>query len=365
MEKLIFRKFFKDTFYFFIIGTISLSLIVWVIQAVNYLDFVSEDGHSFKVYFLYTLLSFPKIFSRLILFMFFISIFYNLSRYEEKNELLIFWTNGVRKTEFVNFIIKFSLIIVFIHLFFNIYIVPKSQDAARSYIRSSSIDYFPSLIKSKQFVSNVKGLTLFVEEKKEDGELLNIFLKDNKNKNKSQIISAKKGIIKKDNSYYLILFDGNEKSTNILSYNKTQINLSNYQTRSTIDPKIQEQSSQLLSKCIISIYKFNKPFNENVLICNQKTFLKVVEEMYKRIIIPFYVIIIAVVASSLLLKSENENNFVRFKIIIFCMGIMFIILSQLLTGYLGTLGILNILLIFFPFIITFFIYFSIQKRLGI
>ena len=53
MEKLIFRKFFADTIWFFLLGTLSLSLIVWVIQAVNYLDFVSEDGHSFKVYFLY------------------------------------------------------------------------------------------------------------------------------------------------------------------------------------------------------------------------------------------------------------------------------------------------------------------------
>ena len=50
MEKLIFKKFFIDTTIFLIIGTLSLTLIVWVIQAVNYLDFVSEDGHSFKVY---------------------------------------------------------------------------------------------------------------------------------------------------------------------------------------------------------------------------------------------------------------------------------------------------------------------------
>ena len=75
MEKLIFRKFFKDTFYFFIISTLSLTLIVWVIQAVNFLDFVSEDGHSFRVYFLYTLLSFPKIFARLVLLCFLYQFF--------------------------------------------------------------------------------------------------------------------------------------------------------------------------------------------------------------------------------------------------------------------------------------------------
>ena len=100
MEKLVFRKFFIDTINFFLISSLSLSLIVWVIQAVNYLDFVSEDGHSFKVYFYYTLLNFPKIFSRLIVFMFFLSIFYTILKYEERNELIIFWINGVKKNIF-------------------------------------------------------------------------------------------------------------------------------------------------------------------------------------------------------------------------------------------------------------------------
>ena len=49
MKKLIFRNIFKDITYFFLITSVSLTLIVWVIQAVNYLDFVSEDGHSFTV----------------------------------------------------------------------------------------------------------------------------------------------------------------------------------------------------------------------------------------------------------------------------------------------------------------------------
>ena len=42
MENLIFRKFFFDIIGFFLLGILSLSLIVWVIQAVNYLDFVSD-----------------------------------------------------------------------------------------------------------------------------------------------------------------------------------------------------------------------------------------------------------------------------------------------------------------------------------
>ena len=61
MKKLIFKKFLKDLTSFLLLVSLSIGLIVWVVQAVNFLDFVSEDGHSFKVYFFYTLLNLPKI----------------------------------------------------------------------------------------------------------------------------------------------------------------------------------------------------------------------------------------------------------------------------------------------------------------
>ena len=62
MKKLLFAHFLKDTFFFFILMTLTLGLIVWVIQAVNYLDFITEDGHGFFVYFSYTSSIFLKLF---------------------------------------------------------------------------------------------------------------------------------------------------------------------------------------------------------------------------------------------------------------------------------------------------------------
>jgi len=53
MEKLIFRKIIKDITKFFLLITFSVGLIVWIIQAVNYLDFVSEDGHNIILYVWY------------------------------------------------------------------------------------------------------------------------------------------------------------------------------------------------------------------------------------------------------------------------------------------------------------------------
>ena len=109
MKKIIFKKLINEILIFFLVFSLALTLIVWVIQAVNYLDIVTEDGHSFGVYFNYTALSLPKIFSQLLPFAFFLSVFYIVNLYEEKNQLLVYWTHGVTKKEFIDIIIKFSL----------------------------------------------------------------------------------------------------------------------------------------------------------------------------------------------------------------------------------------------------------------
>ena len=165
MKNLIFKKFLTDTTNFFLLSCLTIGLIVWIIQAVNFLDFITEDGHNLRVYSLYTVLSLPKIFSRIIPFTFFVSLFYLLLKYESNNELIIFWNFGISKTKFANILIKYSFVFIVIQLILTSYVVPVAQDKARSYIRSSNVDFFPSLIKEKKFTDTVSKLTIFVEER--------------------------------------------------------------------------------------------------------------------------------------------------------------------------------------------------------
>ena len=267
MKKIIFKKLFKDIAIFFTYSCLSIALIVWVIQAVNFLDFVSEDGHNFNVYFLYTSLNFPRIINKIIPFIFFISLFYILIKYEDNNEILIFWTIGINKKDFVNKLIKFSFLILLIQIFLGTVIVPITQDKARSFLRDSKIDFFPSLIKEKKFIDTVSDLTIFVDKKdKISGELINIFLKDNQSDGKNtqnssnQTIYAKRGnIINRNGVNYLILKDGkitnfNNGKKNSFDFTSTEFNLSKYSTKSTTFPKIQEIKTINLLSCMYSIY---------------------------------------------------------------------------------------------------------------
>ena len=193
MNKLVFRKLSFDIIGFFLLSSLAITSIVWVIQGVNLLDIVTEKGHSIKVYFFYTTLNLPKIFSKLLVFTYFLTLFVVINRYEDNNEILVFWTNGIKKITFINFIGIFSILIVVLQLILNLYIVPYTQSLAQQYLKNSSLDFFPKLITEKKFSNVMEDLTIFVEEHEENGNLKGIYIKEKLDNGDYKIIISNKG----------------------------------------------------------------------------------------------------------------------------------------------------------------------------
>ena len=314
-KKLIFQKFFSDNTYFFLICIASLSLIVWIIQAVNFLDFVTEDGHGLIVYFKYTLLNIPKIISRLMPFIFFIAIYYTINKSEDNNELKIFWINGIDKREFLSSLLRYSIFFLVIQLLLNSFLVPYSQNKARTYIQSSSIDFFPSLITEKKFIDTVERLTIYIEEKNKESEFKNIFIKDEKNLSSIRIIYADKGnLINNDKQRVLKLSEGkiiNIDNDNITAFDfkSTVFDLSKYLTKSIVDFKIQEKNTEMLIKCYINFHLLEKEDYYHIHNCNKQSKFILNQELFKRIIKPFYYIALAICSSFLILLSKENSNY--------------------------------------------------------
>ena len=152
MEKILFRKLIADITLRSLIIILTIGLIVWIIQAVNYLDFVIDDGHNFLIYFYYNLFNFPKIIHRILPFVFAISIFFELLKYEKNNELLIFWTNGISKMKLIKNLINFTIIVTLIQIIIGSFLSPSSQYKARLFLKESNMDFLPNLIKQGKFI---------------------------------------------------------------------------------------------------------------------------------------------------------------------------------------------------------------------
>ena len=66
MKNKINKYFFKQFLRYFAVTLFSVISVAWIVQAVNFLDLVVEDGHAFGIYFSYSLLTIPKIITRFV-----------------------------------------------------------------------------------------------------------------------------------------------------------------------------------------------------------------------------------------------------------------------------------------------------------
>ena len=307
--------------------------------------------------------------------MFFFAVFFTLVKYEDQNQTLIFWSNGIKKSEFLNIIIKYSLIFLILQSIMNIFLVPFTQDKARSFIRQSNVDFLPSLVKPKKFMDTVEKLTIYVDNKNELDQFKNIVIKDTYNNNDSRIIYAKTGFFSRlNNQNFLILNEGkilniNKGKTTVINFNKTQLNLSEYSSKTTKYPKLQELSVFVLTKCLL------QPKDQRTQImlgdknkfgfqCSheQKQLDNLSQELFSRIFKPLYIPLLAIVSALLLIKSKNSIGYTRYKIIIFITGVILISFSEILTKFFSYDLNKSFLLMIVPIFISTIFYFLFLKQ---
>ena len=366
MKKIIYRKFLSDCLIFFIITLLSTSVIIWVFQAVNYLDIIIDDGRDYHIYFKYTLLNFPKIISKILPFAFFFSFTYVIAKYELNNELLIYWNFGVNKIHFVNFFLIFSIILFILQILLSAFIVPKSQSLARSVIRTSDFNFIDNLIKIKKFNATLNDLTIYTESKDKIGNYNNIYIKENTSENNFQIIYAKKGILKNINKNTILeLYDGentsfiNNKITNF-SFSKSEFNLNSFSTNTIIVRKTQEHSTLELLACAESLTLNKKKYDKllsNFHNCSFSNLQNIFAELFKRLITPLYLPTLMLIALLLIIKSKEKINYSKYRFIIFMIGLFVIIFSESTLRFVNTSFNNNLFLILIPIVSTVVLYF--------
>ena len=367
MKKILFRKFLYDCLVFFMIALISTSVIIWVFQAVNYLDLVIDDGRDYLIYLNYTFLNFPKILSKILPFAFFFSFSYVIAKYELNNELLIYWNFGINKITFVNYFLFFSIFLLFIQIILTAIIVPSTQSAARGLLRDSDYNFINNFIKIKKFNAAVNNLTIYTESKETDGSFNNIYIKKNTGSNNFQVTYAKKGVIKSYKDFAVLeLYNGEninliDNNLTSFSFSKSEFNLSMFSTNTILVTKTQEHKTVELVACVFSLtdrdIKDKKKIKEKVRNCEVKNLDNIIAEIYKRLTIPFYIPALMLVSLMLIIHSKEKVNYSNYRIIVFLIGFLIIIFSETTLRFINDSFYNNLIISMIPIMVTILFYF--------
>ena len=128
------------------------------------------------------------------------------------------------------------------------------------------------------------------------------------------------------------------KITNF-SFTKSDFILKNYGSSTTTYTKTQETLTIDILKCINKIYglnfskrKYENPNKDN---CSNENKANLLLELYKRLIIPFYIPILSIVPFILIIYSKENSNYYRMKVFTFLIGLSIVIFSEITIKYIS------------------------------
>ena len=359
LQNKIYHNYSLEIIKLFITILLSLSLIAWTVRAVNFLDLIVESGYSVLTYFEYSLLNVFGIITKFIPLSFLLAITIFILRQIQENEFIILWTSGVRKIQIVNLFLFISLILTVFHLFFSIILTPAALNKSRSLLSNQNLTSLLPAFKIQKFTDTFKGLTFIVDSKFEN-KISNIFLHDdsnnlnsiisNKEINTATTIIAKSGIVEEKQ---LILYNGsiitskNNLENDVLKFEKINIDLAGLTNTTIKKPKIQETSTLKLIGCAN-----NNFYNDKNCAGNFKQ--EIYPTLSRRIILPFFLPLIALISSLLLIKTKKKLLFN--KISIFGYSFFVLLYAELIVRFTGKNILITNLFVLSPLVLSILIY---------
>ena len=366
LQNKIYQNYLIEIFKTFFTILFSLTIIAWTVRAVNFLDLIVENGYPLITYFTYSILNIFGILPKFIPLSFLLSIIIFILKQIQENELIILWTSGVKKIQLVNLFLVFSFFISILYLVFSTVITPSALNKSRQLLSSEDFTSFLPTIKVQQFSDSFTGVT-FIVDQKVDNKIKNIFLQDNANvleslssnniKNNSNTIIASSGLVEQKK---LVLFNGQIISSNkqntendIIKFQQLNIDLNNFSNTTIKTPKIQETSSIKLLSCL----KIKYLSYEN---CKNNFNKEIITTLNRRIILPFYIPVISLLASFLLIKPKKNIFFNKISVFIYCFLVL--LYAELIVRYTGINQVALNLFLISPILMAVILYYFLTNQ---
>jgi lipopolysaccharide export system permease protein len=231
------------------------------------------------------------------------------------------------------------------------------------------------MLKPKKFVDIIRNLTIYYDEKSVDGKLKNIFLNDKLSLTDSQTTFAKTGIFEvRENKKILVLYDG--KTINNVdgkiyefTFNKTDFNISRFNSTAIIYQKTQETSTVELVQCLLIMNNFKKIIGNKTMKeisnCSVQNLKNIYEELYSRLIKPLYTTFLVAISLLFILRSKSNPVFKSYKFKVYLLGFIFIVFFESSSKFISINLLPNLFLSVLPIVLTLIIYLFFLKTLMI
>ncbi len=229
------RYIFRTTFGAFLVVLVSVTLLMWITQALRDIDLMTNEGQNILVFVGITGLIIPLLILIIAPIAFMVAMAYVLNKLGTDSELIVMNAAGMPPWHLFRPFLAVAVVVTLILSALAAYVSPKALRMLREWATEVRTDLVTNIVQAGRFTPLEGGqLTLHIRERPPNGQLLGIFIDDQRNPKERATFLAEQGeILKNDRGTYLLLANGSvqrhqagERDPNIVLFDRYAFDLS-------------------------------------------------------------------------------------------------------------------------------------------
>jgi lipopolysaccharide export system permease protein len=190
-----------------------LVMVYWVNRAVGLFDRLIGDGQSALVFLEFSLLTLPNVIRLVLPVAAFAAAVYVTNRLSQDGELVVMRATGFSAFRLARPVVFFGLIVAGMMLMLTHFAVPASRAILAERSAEIEANVTARLLSDGRFMHPSDGLTFYIREITQSGELRDIFLADDRSARTRVTYAARRAVLARgDTGPKLIMFDGMTQS---------------------------------------------------------------------------------------------------------------------------------------------------------
>jgi len=177
--------------------TLALAGILWLGQTLPLVELIIDNGKSGMIFLEFSVLIIPNVLALVLPVSAFIATLYAVNKLFSESEMVIMISAGLSPARLSRAVMYYGIFVMAMMYFIAVALLPAANTRLGDKIAAIQNDAVNTLLREKQFIHPEKGITLFIKNSSNAGEITGLFLNDERDLSNPVTYSASEALLLK------------------------------------------------------------------------------------------------------------------------------------------------------------------------
>lgn len=203
------RYILSQSFVVFGFFTIIFLAVIWINRAIKLFDRLIADGHSVGIFFEFSALTLPGAMAEIIPLSAFATSVYITNRLSSESELVVMQATGFSPWRMARPFVIFGTVTAVFVANLTLVLVPMAADQQRVRQADIAANVSSKLLRSGVFQHPIAGVTFFIREITDTGELVDVYISDRRSQAQFVTYTASRAyLVQQDDETLFVMING-------------------------------------------------------------------------------------------------------------------------------------------------------------